>query len=101
MSVALQPCLFDESPGDEREPGLGPLSAAHRVPLSRGAWIDVLPGWLTGADQLFERLVANVPWHAERRKMYDSVVDVPRLLSFYDEGDPLPDPALESAHAAL
>ena len=50
----------------------------------------MLPGWLRGADTLFERLLADVPWHAERRQMYDRVVDVPRLLSFYDEDQPLP-----------
>src|SRR5207248_10937802 len=38
---------------------------------------------------------------AERRPMYDKVVDVPRLLSFYDEGELLPDPALTAAKAAL
>ena len=29
--------------------------------------------------------------------MYERVVDVPRLLSFYGEGEPLPDPLLEQA----
>ena len=33
--------------------------------------------------------------------MYDRVVDVPRLLSFYGEDDPLPDPQLVSAREAL
>ena len=33
--------------------------------------------------------------------MYDRVVDVPRLLSFYGEDDPLPDPRLVSAREAL
>jgi alkylated DNA repair dioxygenase AlkB len=33
--------------------------------------------------------------------MYDRTVDVPRLLAFYDEGEALPDPALEVARDAL
>ena len=33
--------------------------------------------------------------------MYDRVVAVPRLLSFYDEGKRLPDPVLEDARRAL
>jgi len=33
--------------------------------------------------------------------MYDRVVDVPRLLSFYAEGDPLPDPVLAHARESL
>jgi alkylated DNA repair dioxygenase AlkB len=50
---------------------------------------------------LFERLLNVVPWQAERRPMYDRVVDVPRLLGFYDEDAPLPDPALDDAKALL
>jgi alkylated DNA repair dioxygenase AlkB len=97
MPVELQGSLFDTV----GPVGLGPLGAVERTTLSAGAWIDVLPGWLTGADRLFERLVAQVPWHAERRHMYDREVDVPRLLSFYAEGDPLPDPVLRDARSAL
>ncbi|MBY8847477.1 alpha-ketoglutarate-dependent dioxygenase AlkB, partial [Saccharothrix sp. MB29] len=63
--------------------------------------VDVLPGWLTGADAQFRRLVAEVPWRAERRRMYERVVDVPRLLCFYDETAPLPDPVLAEARTAL
>jgi alkylated DNA repair dioxygenase AlkB len=33
--------------------------------------------------------------------MYDRVVDVPPLLSFYAEGEPLPDPMLDDAKRAL
>ena len=33
--------------------------------------------------------------------MYDRVVDVPRLLCFYGEGEPLPHPALVAARDAL
>ncbi|MBO3749455.1 alpha-ketoglutarate-dependent dioxygenase AlkB [Streptosporangiaceae bacterium NEAU-GS5] len=73
----------------------------QRTELGDGAWADVLPGWLTGADALFERLVKDVPWRAERRKMYDRVVAVPRLLAFYEEATPLPDPVLTEARAAL
>ncbi|KAB2360222.1 alpha-ketoglutarate-dependent dioxygenase AlkB [Actinomadura montaniterrae] len=83
------------------ETGPRPLSEARRTRLAHGAWIDVLPAWIPGADALFERLHASVPWRAESRRMYDRVVDVPRLLSFYDEGAELPDPVLDAAKAAL
>lgn len=86
--------------GDEA--GLGPLGASvRRTPLTDGAWIDLRPSWVTGADTLFERLAATVPWRAERRRMYDRTVDVPRLLAFYGEDDPLPDPLLDQARDAL
>jgi alkylated DNA repair dioxygenase AlkB len=82
--------------------GPGPLGdTVRRTVLSHGAWVDVRPGWMTGADGLFERLSCGLSWRAERRPMYDRVVDVPRLLCFYDEGEPLPHPALAAARQAL
>ncbi len=82
--------------------GPGPLGdTVRRTVLSHGAWVDVRPGWMTGADALFERLSRAVPWRGERRPMYDRVVDVPRLLCFYDEDEPLPHPALAVARQAL
>ncbi|GHF54010.1 alpha-ketoglutarate-dependent dioxygenase AlkB family protein [Streptomyces griseosporeus] len=97
MSTQFQASLFDQT--DRLE--LGSLAGVERTELGSGAWIDVLPGWLTGADALFEQLAAEVPWRAERRKMYDQVVDVPRLLCFYGAGDPLPHPVLDEARDAL
>ncbi|MBM9508146.1 alpha-ketoglutarate-dependent dioxygenase AlkB [Actinacidiphila acididurans] len=82
-------------------PGLGDLAAVRRTELGRGAWIDLLPGWLTGADDLFQELVSGVPWHEERRRMYDNVVVVPRLLSYYGEGEDLPHPLLTRARELL
>jgi alkylated DNA repair dioxygenase AlkB len=81
--------------------GLRPLAPIRRTELDHGAWVDVRPGWLTGAGSLFEKLVREVPWQAERRQMYDRVVDVPRLLSFYDESARLPDPVLDQARTEL
>ncbi|MEU9338275.1 alpha-ketoglutarate-dependent dioxygenase AlkB [Streptomyces sp. NPDC048290] len=97
MTTHLQGSLFDQSD----QVRLGPLDGVRRTVLGSGAWIDVLPGWLTGADTLFERLLHDVPWRAERRTMYDQVVDVPRLLAFYGQGEELPDPALTEARDAL
>jgi alkylated DNA repair dioxygenase AlkB len=94
----FQPSLLDAAP----DITLGPLGAAvQRTELSRGAWVDLRPRWVDGADALFERLHDAVPWRAERRPMYDRVVDVPRLLCFYDEDEPMPDETLVGARAAL
>lgn len=98
MTATLQGSLF----GFDDAPELGQLAAGiRRTELTAGAWIDVYPGWVTGSDALFERLVTDVPWHGEQRQMYEKVVEVPRLLSFYDERDTLPDPTLINAKAAL
>jgi alkylated DNA repair dioxygenase AlkB len=73
----------------------------ERRPLSRGAWVDFCPGWLAGADDLFLRLSDVVPWRAERREMYERMVDVPRLVCSYGVNDELPDPVLVAARQAL
>jgi alkylated DNA repair dioxygenase AlkB len=98
MNGALQGSLLDLTD----EPRLGALGATvGRTELAHGAWLDTRPGWLAGADELFDRLLRVVPWRAERRKMYDRVVDVPRLLCFYAEDEALPDPVLTQARQAL
>ena len=97
MDGTLQGSLLDLT----GEPGPGSLAEVRRTELSRGAWVDLLPAWMTGADELFERLRPAVPWRAERRRMYERVVDVPRLLCFYDEGEALPDPMLTQARDAI
>ncbi|MBX9921173.1 alpha-ketoglutarate-dependent dioxygenase AlkB [Mycolicibacterium frederiksbergense] len=84
MSLAVQGSLFDH---DERRN------------LGAGAWIDVragwLNGWLDGDGSLFDELMEAIPWRAERRQMYERVLDVPRLVSFHDLTDgPAPHPAI-------
>ena len=69
--------------------------------LTAGAWVDVLAGWVHGSDEVFETLRTDVDWRAERRQMYDGVVDVPRLLRWYGEGEPLPHPLLAEARDRL
>jgi alkylated DNA repair dioxygenase AlkB len=94
--------LLDDAGGSAT--GIAPRElggALDRTELSHGAWIDVCRGWMHGADALFARLVDEVPWQAERRQMYERMVDVPRLLCFYDEGEALPHPSLDEAKAML
>lgn len=103
MTVDFQASLFDDlSEAPAEAPALGILGeTVRRTSLSHGAWVDFRPGWVSGADELFVRLVREVPWYAERRQMYDRVVDVPRLLKFYGTGEPLPDPLLAEARDRL
>jgi alkylated DNA repair dioxygenase AlkB len=99
MNGAFQGSLLDCWDDGTGPRELGPT--VQRTALSDGAWIDTRPGWMAGADALFERLSETVPWRAESRRMYDRVVDVPRLMCFYDEDDALPDPALDQAKELL
>jgi alkylated DNA repair dioxygenase AlkB len=101
--AAVQTSLFDLGAGPADDAfALGPLGGMiTRQVLGRGAWVDLLPGWLSGADALFDDLLAQVPWRAERRQMYERVVDVPRLVCFYGDEDPLPHPDLVTAREYL
>ncbi len=93
-----QPTLFDV--GDAA--GLRPLGdGLEHVDLGVGAWIDIRREWLGRQDLLFDRLVGAVPWRAERRRMYDRMVDVPRLVAFYEDAELLPDPLLVEARRLL
>ena len=94
---SFQASLLD----DAAQIGLRDLDRARRTDLGQGAWIELLRSWVSGADELFALLIGAVGWREERRRMYDRVVDVPRLLSHYGEGEPLPHPVLEQARDAL
>ena len=75
--------------------------APQRRTLTRGAWVDVQRDVVGDADEVFAALVADVPWRAERRQMYDRLVDVPRLVHTYGIGAELPHATLELAREAL
>ncbi|WP_408896765.1 alpha-ketoglutarate-dependent dioxygenase AlkB [Nocardioides sp. R1-1] len=93
MTVDFQTSLFEAVPASE--------VVTERRPLSAGAWVDVARDWLPDADDVFATLVRDVPWRAERRAMYDRVVDVPRLVFTYMIGEELPHPALTAARERL
>jgi alkylated DNA repair dioxygenase AlkB len=94
--VDFQGTLFDAG-----RSAVPPLDGIERRRLTRGAWVDVLRNWLPQAGEVFETLVRDVPWRAERRQMYDRVVDVPRLVHTYGVGEPLPHPTLTEARDRL
>jgi alkylated DNA repair dioxygenase AlkB len=87
MALALQSSLFEH---------------AERRNLGCGAWVEVRSGWLTDADGLFDELYDCIPWRAERRQMYDRMLDVPRLVSFHNLVDePTPHPRLKQMRRRL
>ena len=96
VGMDFQGTLFGAPPA-----GVRSFTGIERRHLGSGAWIDVLRSWVPAADEVFETLVRDVPWRAERREMYDRVVDVPRLLHTYLAGEALPHPVLEEARDAL
>jgi alkylated DNA repair dioxygenase AlkB len=97
-AAAYQPSMLDLA----SESSLGPLAGRlRRHELSDGAWVDHLPGWVRGSDAVLRTLLDEVDWRAERRQMYDGVVDVPRLLRWFDGHETLPHPVLTEARQRL
>jgi alkylated DNA repair dioxygenase AlkB len=96
MSLAHQPSMWDLA----EEATLGPL-VVTRHHLSRGAWVDHLPGWVQGSDEVLDVLLGDIGWRADRRQMYEREVAVPRLLRWYGGEEPLPHPLLTEARGAL
>lgn len=79
---AEEPVAFDAS-----------FTAIERRELAHGAWLDLLPGWVRGADALFEQILEVADWQSRTIRMYDRVVPEPRLVArwrFDRDGAPLP-----------
>jgi alkylated DNA repair dioxygenase AlkB len=83
------------------EPRIDEHTRFERIELDDESWIDVARGWLLGADSLLDALIARVDWTQGRRRMYDRVLDDPRLSRWYLRDAPLPHPALATIGAAL
>lgn len=98
----FQSTLF-ATPADAADTAQSRVAALspERTQLGAGAWLDVQRDWVPEADAVFESLVTQVPWRAERRQMYDRLVDVPRLIHTYQLGEPLPHPRLAEGREAL
>lgn len=98
-NLGIQGSLFDDDTSDV--PRFGDLHTTGRRTLTDGAWVDLRPGWISGSTILFDRLTERAHWRAERRQMYDRVVDVPRLVATYHHAPDFPDPALMEARDRL
>jgi alkylated DNA repair dioxygenase AlkB len=94
MELAWQPSLLDwpEVTVDPHFAGL------ERHELGAGAWVDVTPGWLRGADELFHRLLRDTPWGQREVRMYERTLPEPRLTHRWS--DP-PEPVLAEARDLL
>jgi alkylated DNA repair dioxygenase AlkB len=98
MTLAHQPSMWDLA----EEATLTPLAGrVVRHQLSAGAWVDHLPGWVSGSDEVLEVLLGDIGWREDRRQMYEREVAVPRLLRWYGGRETLPHRLLTRAREAL
>jgi alkylated DNA repair dioxygenase AlkB len=96
---AFQGSLFDGS-----APSIDPeFTTLTRRALDEKAWIDYAPGWLSGADALFEVLVGHAGWEQRSRLMFGEDVLEPRLTAGWtaDAGLHSVAPVLEEMREAL
>jgi alkylated DNA repair dioxygenase AlkB len=68
---------------------------AEREDVTPQSWVELTRGWLRGADQLLDELVERLPLRQRRGvRMYDQLVDEPRLTAWWSESsgtaEPLP-----------
>src|SRR3954469_4761596 len=83
MPLAHQPSMFDVA----EEAALTPLRGrARRHGLGRGAWVDHLPGWVSGSDEVLEVLLGDIGWRGDRRPMEGRGGGGPRPLR-WDSGN--------------
>jgi alkylated DNA repair dioxygenase AlkB len=99
LQDSWQPSLFGEG---EARPDPAFSSLRHHA-LDETAWLDHAPGWLRGADSLFEDLAAGAPWQTSTQELYGRVVVTPRLIARWPYGPGGADlpPALEEMRGLL
>jgi alkylated DNA repair dioxygenase AlkB len=83
------------------DPTVAPAPAFERRTLDDRSWLDVSREWLIGADTLLGALLEQVEWRQGRRKMWERVLDDPRLSRWFHDDEPLPHPALGRIGVAL
>ena len=76
------------------EPAVRDDAATERITLDDRSWVDVARHWVRGADEVLDVVVDTLEWHQGRRRMWDRMVDDPRLSHWCRAGDPLPHPVL-------
>ncbi|HYH27578.1 MAG TPA: alpha-ketoglutarate-dependent dioxygenase AlkB [Actinomycetota bacterium] len=98
--IAWQPSLFASG---EEVAFDGAFSGLVRVELDQRSWVDHVPGWVRGADPLFEEVLEARGWQQRSRRMYDQRVLEPRLTAPWNarSGEPLQPAILEEIRVAL
>jgi alkylated DNA repair dioxygenase AlkB len=74
---------------------------ARRVAIDAHSWVEIVPGWMSGARILLERLATAVPWQQHDRRMFEQIFQEPRLTAEYKNLADVTEKALMDAVRAL
>jgi alkylated DNA repair dioxygenase AlkB len=101
--VAWQPSLLGgaEGLGEPEAPAVdrGFAGLVHHQ-LDDTAWVDHVPGWLSGQEQVFAELLHDAKWEQHSRRMYDNIVEQPRLNASWKRSNGEPRYAIVADMAA-
>jgi alkylated DNA repair dioxygenase AlkB len=104
MQLSLLDDLRDDLRPGSAAPGFDPaFTGLCREWLDPCCWVDHLPGWVRGADALFDAVLGARKWSQRSRKMYEKRVLEPRLTDPWNlrSGKPLDPPLIEALRRAL
>ena len=70
MEASRQPNLFGGAPASPASTD----ARGRRVQLDATSWLELIPGWLAGADALFACLLEALPWQQLERPRFERMV---------------------------
>jgi alkylated DNA repair dioxygenase AlkB len=80
--VPRQPSLFGARPPEFDRA----FATLRRIQLDAESWVDHAPGWVSGAETLFDELLASRQWGQRTRVLWDKQMLEPRLTSQWNVG---------------
>jgi alkylated DNA repair dioxygenase AlkB len=77
------------------------FGTAKRIAIDTHSWVEMVPGWMSGSQILFECLETAVPWQQHDREIFDQTFCEPRLTAEYRNLRDVPEKSLLEAIRAL
>jgi alkylated DNA repair dioxygenase AlkB len=99
IHVPRQPSLFGASQPDFDRA----FTTLRRIQLDAESWVEHAPRWVTGAETLFEQVLAARNWGQRTRLLWDKQMVEPRLTSHWDAAsrEPLEPAIVDAMRVAL
>lgn len=94
--VAQLPLPLTEPLSVDRE-----FRTATRTNLDERSWVDFVPGWIAGSDELFREVAAKADWAQHWRRMFNQTFREPRFTAAFDSIERAPIPFIADLTDAL